>query len=279
MRLDAGALDARRFDRARLDLLYAAIEVNDLIDPAAAPPPAVRLDYRQANLVEGYRLSRQLWREGHDRAALIGTATTLARGGPFGRDEQRAFKQVRAKFKHLRFAFVLYRADHRCPAAFKAITTTMGQLQDAVRGGRQQAVRRQALLLRGLLANLPQQLLAREVDRVSLTDPHGFRAFTLAQIAALRRMLGSPTINGHRFHAARKIVSRQVSFHDDMRTLAPDADLATMARYLATINGLMGQHHDLLVARAAAGDGYGGDEFAMPEPIRERLAKLVALYP
>ena len=52
-----------------------------------------------------------------------------------------------------------------------------------------------------------------------------------------------------------------------------------MARWLATLNGLMGQFHDELVSRNAAGTfSYTRDMFALPDDIRFRLDELVGLY-
>jgi hypothetical protein len=280
MMLDARALDAVRFRPAQLYALYGAIRVNDAIDPQVAAPAAVRLDYKRGELIEAFCLSRQLWREGFDRAALIKMATGLRRDEPFDPEMQQWFKHARAKFKHLRFAFVLYAADHRCPVALKAITTVMGQLQDAVRSGRRGAVIRQAGLLRVLLGPLPQQRLAREVDRLAPSDTAGFSRFVAGQMASLREMLAHQTMTGHRFHAGRKIISRQVSFHDDMRTLSADPDHAAMSRYLAAINGLMGKFHDDLVVRHARGElNYARDNMVVPPDISDRLRTLVALYP
>lgn len=277
--LDARVLDAAPFGRATLDALYAAIEVNDRVDADAEAPAAIRLDYDRAELIDGFRLSRQLWREGFDRTALIEMAATLGRADAFGPEEQSRFKQVRAKFKHLRFAFVLYAADHRCPPMFKAVTTTMGHLQDAFGNGRHSAAARHAALLRLSLARLPQMLLSRETDRLAPSDPADFRRFVLAQMTTLREMLERDRINAHGFHAARKIVSRQVSFHDDMRTLRSDPRHDAMSRCLAAINGLMGRFHDTLVLRRTRGElDYARAAFAFPADIRQRLEALVALY-
>lgn len=281
--LDARALDAVRFSQARLDALYAAIQVNDVVDPQVAVPKAVRLDHGRDKLIEAYCLSRQLWREGFDRAALVGMVTALGRGDTFDAAAQARFKQARAKFKHLRFAFVLYTADHRCPVMFKAITTVMGQLQDAVRegdgGGGRGAVVRQAGLLRVLLGRLPQQRIAREVDRLMPSDTADFRNFVTGEMESLGAILAGARITGHRFHAARKIVSRQVSFHDDMRTLSADPGHVAMSRYLSAINGSMGRLHDDLVARRARRElDYARDGIVLPEDIGRRLHALIALY-
>lgn len=270
----------RRFSGDELDRLFDAILINDVVDATVTLPEAIRLDYSDAYLRDGFAISRALWAAGFDRAATIHLVTRLGRGGAIAADEQIWFKHVRAKFKHLRFAFVLYDSAHRCPAAFKAVTTSMGHLQDAFRGGRQGAVTRHAAVLRLLLARPSMMLVEREIGRVDLAGGAGFRRFTLAQIAELRAMLGRQAVTGHEFHVARKIVSRQVSFHDDMRTIHPAPEHLAMSRYLSAINGLMGRFHDELVARKAGGSlDYARARFAMPDDIRARLTALAARYP
>lgn len=263
-----------------LDRLFEAILVNDVVDAAVALPETIRIDYPDAHLRDGFAISRDLWTAGFDRAALIDLLGALGRDGAIGADAQLWFKHVRAKFKHLRFAFVLYGRAHACPAAFKAVTTGMGHLQDAVRNGRQGTVRRYAAVLRLLLTRPAMRLLEREIARVDLADGGDFRAFTLTQIAELRAILETPAITAHRFHVARKIVSRQVSFHDDMRTIYPSQEHLLMSRYLSAINGLMGQYHDDLVARRTAGGlDYARDAFAIPHDIRARISALVTRFP
>ena len=98
-------------------------------------------------------------------------------------------------------------------------------------------------------------------------------------MAALAETLAQPTLTGHQFHAARKVVSRQVSFHDDMRTIHATPEHHAMARYLSAINGMMGSYHDELVLRGASGDlDYVRERFALPGDIRDMLDALVALY-
>ncbi|MEN2787218.1 hypothetical protein ACFOKI_04815 [Sphingomonas qilianensis] len=268
------------FSQAQLDALFAAILVNDVVDAAVQLPPAIRLDYPTGHLADGFALSRQLWETGFDRGALIAMATKLGREGTIDATEQLWFKHVRAKFKHLRFAFVLYGVEHRCPPTFKAVTTSMGHLQDAFRNGRPGAVTRQAVLLRLLLARMPLAVLGREIIRMKPSDSADFRRFTLGQIGELRAMLAADRVTGHQFHVARKIVSRQVSFHDDMRTIHPSPEHLALSRYLSAINGLMGQYHDGLVLRKVSGElDYARETFAFPPDIRARLLALVGGYP
>lgn len=257
--------------------LAAAIDVNDRIDLAAPLPPTFAFDVPPERFADGFRLSRQLWEERFDAAATAALAARLARGGAKV-GERDAFKQVRAAFKHLRFAFFLYDRRHRAPPILSLVTLEMGELQDAVRVGQAAAARRHGAALRALLAPPLRPLLRREIG-LEPTDAAGSRAFTDAQLASLRPLLGQVAVDAHAFHAARKVVSRQVSFHDDMRTLAPEGEASAAhraaARWLATLNGLMGAFHDELVTRAAAGGfRYGRDTVALPPAIRERLALL-----
>ena len=268
------------YSPSQLARLFDAILVNDVVDAQVDLPPSVTLDHPAGHLADGFAISAQLWREGFDRTALLEFIDRLGKGKPPAADEQLWFKHVRAKFKHLRFAFVLYGADHICPRIFKSMTTSMGLLQDGFRNDRPGAIRRQSAVLRLILTRPMQVSLRREIDRVALDSALGFRSFTLAQIGELRRTLAKPALNGHGFHAARKIVSRQVSFHDDMRTIHPTDEHVAMSRYLSAINGMMGQYHDELVSRDGRGEiDYGQDTFALPESIRIRLETLVSRYP
>lgn len=270
----------KRFPTDRLDALFDAILINDVVDADVDLPSAIRTEYPEGHLADGFAISAQLWREGFDRADLLAFIDRLGRGETIDDASQLWFKHVRAKFKHMRFAFVLYGADHTCPRLFKSITTSMGLLQDAFRNRRPAAIRRQSLLLRLMLSRPALALLHREVDRASLDKGAGFLNFTLEQIGDLRRTLSQPTLNGHRFHAARKVVSRQVSFHDDMRTIHPAPQHLVMSRYLSAINGLMGAFHDDLILHDTQGSlDYAHGTFALPHDIRTRLERLVARYP
>lgn len=279
MTLRRGALDAIRFPPATLDALVAAIDVNDRIDLSATLPESVILDIRPERLIDGFALSRQLWREGFDWRRLLLLAKDLRHGGPLDDGERRWFKQARARFKHLRFAFFLYSAGHRSPPLLSLVTLVLGELQDAVRVRGPDDVRRHARRLELLLTAPARALLMRETDRFEPGDVASFRQFTRSQMATIQPLLAAPLTDAHAFHAARKVVSRQVSFHDDMRTLHPSPDHLAFARALATINGLMGRFHDDLVARDASGEfRYRQDLFMLPDDIRSHLQALVALY-
>jgi hypothetical protein len=200
--------------------------------------------------------------------------------GNLPQDARRRFKLIRARYKHLRFALVLYGADHRAPPLFRATVAVMGHLQDAFKNARRSRVITYGLLLRLLLCWPVWIAVRREVANVRLDGEDGFLRFRKAEFGRLRQWLGGVGLTAHRFHAMRKIVSRQVSFYDTMRTLQPDERFYRMSRFLSAINGLMGSLHDDLVEQAIAGHhDYRHDTFALPDDIRDRLRTLTETYP
>jgi hypothetical protein len=131
-----------------------------------------------------------------------------------------------------------------------------------------------------LLARPAWAAVRREVGKVRLDDAPGFLAFRKAEFRKLRGWLRDGALTGHRFHMIRKVVSRQVSFYDTLRTLEPDEHAYRMSRFLSAINGLMGSMHDDLVEQAGKGHcDYHRDDVPMPEDILVRLQALTSAYP
>jgi hypothetical protein len=280
MRLDAQALDEKRFTQEHCDRLFAAVLINDEVDTHTELPDHVRLDYDAAQLIDCFRLCRQLWQTGVRRDVVLNLTRKLAVDHDLGAEDRLLFKHARAKFKHLRFAYALYSAGHRYPILLNWITTAMGHLQDAFKNSHGAAVSRQAVLGRFFLSPLPQTLLAREVGHFTPTTTKGFRTYIEQQVTTLREVLAQDFMTGHQFHATRKIISRQVSFYDTLRTIDPSSDSYKMSRSLSAINGLMGQMHDVLVERRVAGtQDYHRESFHLPDDIRRRLIALVDRYP
>jgi hypothetical protein len=280
MSLKAAALDAIRFTDEQCDALFAAILVDDSVDPHTELPVTIPLDYTERQLTECFCLCRQLWKTGVDQAELIDLMRKLARDRDLSPDDRLRFKHARAKYKHLRFAYALYDAKHRYPVVMNWVTTAMGHLQDAFKNGHAAAVWRQATLSRFFLTPAPHHLLMREVDSFTPSDGADFRRYVERQIGILRSVLDRPTVTGEQFHATRKIISRQVAFYGNLQTLWPSTDSYGILRSLAAINGLMGGMHDELVERRIAGtQDYRREQFALPEEIAQRLTALVMRYP
>lgn len=278
-RLGRAALEAHRHPPAALATLFAAILADDEVDEHTELPARITLDHEPALLVEGYRISRSLWIEGDQPAILAALIGRLQRGGDLDDADRRAFKHARAKLKHLRFACALFGAGHGYPPVMDAATAAFGRLQDAYRTRDIARLAREARLCRLFLSAPAQALLRREHDRLRPASAAGFRAYVGREVAALAATLGRATLTGATFHAARKIASRQVSFYSTLLALRPDGEAHCMARSLAAINGLMGDEHDRLIERRAAGaHDYHRAPLRLSDDMRRRIAALVARY-
>jgi hypothetical protein len=268
------------FSSEILDAVFEAVEMDDVVDPVVSLPDPIPVACTREDMRRGLDLCTQFWREGASRAELCDLAATLLATSDLPLDARVRFKHIRARYKHLRFALVLYGARHKAPLLFRVTVAVMGNLQDAFRNGHRSAVMGYALLLR-LLVCWPSWLAVRRgVNAARIDDAAGFLAFRSAEIGRLTRWLNEPDLTAHRFHAMRKIVSRLVSYYDTMRILEPDERMFRMSRFLSAINGLMGSLHDDLVEAALAGRrDYNRDLLHLPDDIRERLVALTRAYP
>jgi hypothetical protein len=263
------------FPAATLDALFEAVEMDDVVDPVVSLPEPIPVACTQEEMRRCLDLCVQFWREGAVRGDMLRLVGTLLRTGDLPPDDRVRYKHIRARYKHLRFALVLYGARHRAPLLFRATVAVMGHLQDAFRNRRRMAALGYGLALRLLLSWPAWQAVRREVDAVPLDDATGFLAYREAEFARLRDWLGTGEMTSHRFHAMRKVVSRQVSFYDTMRTLEHDDGFYRMSRFLSAINGLMGSMHDDLVEQAVAGHrDYHRDALRLPSNIHTRLEAL-----
>ena len=78
----------------------------------------------------------------------------------------------------------------------------------------------------------------------------------------------------------RKIISQQVSYYDTLRSINPDNhDARQISRFLAAINGLMGDKHDEMVADDMENRLAYETPVALDEDIRQRLELLLSRFP
>ena len=273
--------NARReiFSSTILDAMFYAVDTDDIVDSQVSLPDPVPVACTQEEMGRCLGLCVQFWEQGADRVVMSNLAGRLLRTGDLSPDERIRYKYIRARYKHLRFAFVLYDTRHKPPPLFAATVAVMGHLQDAFRIGNRVGVMRYGVLLRTLLSKPVWQYVKREVASVVLDDTSGFLAFRQGEVRRIRHALDN-TLTSHGFHSIRKIVSRQVSFYDTLKTLEPNDQLYKVSRFLSAINGLMGSMHDDLVTEAGAGQrDYHRDVLDLPDDIRTRLEMLVAYYP
>lgn len=259
--------------------LFEAVEIDDVVDPEVSLPESINLHCPQAEMARCFALCLDFWSEGVRRADLLRLLRTLLREGDLSPDERLQYKHIRAKYKHLRFALVLYDRRHQVPPLFSLTVAVMGHLQDAFRNGRRGAVTGYVLLLRLLLTRPCWILVKRRVRALRLDSAEGFLAYRKTEIHRLKKALTHENLTGHEFHTMRKIVSRHVSFYDTLRSLRPREHDVRMSRYLSAINGLMGNRHDEMIELAASGHRAYRTAAPLDADIRHRLEWLVARYP
>ncbi|MNT14833.1 hypothetical protein D3C72_1498540 [compost metagenome] len=156
----------------------------------------------------------------------------------------------------------------------------LGHFQDAFRNGNQQNLKFYGNLLRLLLSRPVWSLVNYALRHIQLETESDFIAYRQEQMRALQELIVNPELTGKQFHDVRKIVSQQVSFYDTLRSIDPgNREALQISRFLAAINGLMGDRHDVMVADKLAG-GKSYDEPTMLDvDIRQRLELLLERYP
>lgn len=270
------AVRNERFPQAQCDALFAAVLAHDDIDLDAGLPDTIHLDYTPEQLERCFRICKQLWQDGVDRAALLEMIETIARQHAQSPQEQLAFKYLRAKLKHLRFAFIVCDERHRYPRLFHWMTAIMGNLQDAFKNKQYAQVERIAIPVRFFLSRFVYSLIEKEIDGFRPSTTASFQRYIHGQLDFIRQHLAREKITSKEFHEVRKVISRLVALYDNLKLLYPSPDHHAISRYLSTINGLMGNAHDGMIAgKFDKTHDYHADTFAMPEEIRQRLTDFV----
>ncbi len=273
------AFEFPHFSVEQCDALFAAVLVHDDFFPDAVLPGRVDLDYTQDQLSTSYALCRQLWLGGTDWVALDRIVRKLIQSRSKDDCALKAFKDMRAKFKHLHFSYHNIDGRHAYPRWLHWITGIMGELQDALKNDQLRAAKLYAFILRLFMTRGSRSLIAHEVDDFRPCSPESFRLYVKQQMDHLRLLLAKPQCTGKQFHEGRKVVSRMVAFYDDMKILFPSPDHDALTQIFSSINGLMGGMHDQLVERKMNGTlDYGKDHFPLPDDIRDRLTDIVEAY-
>jgi len=265
-----------RFSSTQCDALFAAVLAHDDIDLDAKLPDTIKFDYTPDQLDRCYGICKQLWKEGTDRNVLLKIVEKIRRNHSLSHEDQLTFRFVRAKNKHLRFAFVVCDERHRYPRLFHWMTAIMGNLQDAFKNKQYAHVERIAVPVRFFLSCFVYALIGKEIDGFRPSATQSFRRYVHGQLDFIRLNLARDALTSKEFHEVRKVISRLVAHYDNLKILYPSADHSAVSRYLGTINGLMGNAHDEMVAKKFdKTHDYYADTFALPEEIRQRLTVLV----
>lgn len=270
-------LDTPRASDQQLAALFHNIMVDDEVNLSVACPTDVTPDCNQEELNACYRISWQLLVRGIDLVDFRRMIARIAVRREASPDERIYYKEVRARFKHMRFGCANFDVRHRYPWQLHFITSQMGFLQDAFKSGQKFKTCWMAAVLWIVLLPLPFKLVQRRIENFLSSNPPKFREFQCAEIAKLAKALASgEQVTGQQFHSLRKIISRRTAFVDTLRIIRPSQQLNNLSAYLATINGLMGDMHDELLLKEIRGElDYHKDKFLLPDPIAVRLRKLI----
>jgi len=269
----------QKFPAETLQRLFDAVAVDDIVDAHVALPEPIVLGCPDESIRQCYAVCLQFWEDGFTREDALRLVEKLLRNEGLSADERLEFKDIRARYKHLRFAQRLYSKQHRSNRIFDLTTRVLGKLQDAFRSGRRSGIVRSGLQLRILLSKPVWSTVRRAMQTTQLDNEAGFVAFQQSEMRNLKKAVSRTTFAGHQFHSVRKIVSMQVSFYDTLRSLGPNDHAYRMSRFLAAINGLMGSRHDEMVAEALSGRRHYETPAPLATETRSRLETLIARFP
>ncbi|AEI37925.1 hypothetical protein [Zymomonas mobilis] len=267
------------FTDLQLDRVFNNILLDDVPHMEAACPQETRPALRPEDSEDCYRLCWQLLEKGAHIASfrrLVGRI--IARGGTDDPDERLDFKYVRAKFKHIRFACANLDERHRYPWSVNLATSLMGHMQDAFKNHQKTKTVLWGSLLWLVLLPPFYKIVQYQLSEFRPATKTSLLEYFRKQNGKIRAALNRQKVTGHQFHDIRKIISRRIAFNDTLRVIHPAEWNDQMSLYLATINGLMGDMHDVLVEKKIKGEqDYDKDTFPLPDNILTRLATLLAL--
>ncbi|WP_354624307.1 hypothetical protein [Psychromonas sp. MME2] len=260
------------FTREQCEKLFAAVLVHDDIYPNATLPDEIHLNYSQAQLNQCYQLCLQLWELGVQRQTLKALIFKIYRQHQLDPAEQEVYKDIRAKFKHLRFAYVTCGENHTYPNLFSNLTRKMGKFQDAFKNKKYSNMKWAVNRLRILLTPFVYRFITREVEHFKASSTETFQHYIHSEIDFIRLHLKQSEVTGKEFHETRKVISRQVALYDNLKVLYPSQYHNKISEYLSTINGMMGSFHDdLIITKFADPEKYFEDTFPIPAEIKVRL--------
>lgn len=270
----------KKFSTETLQRLFIAIDEDDIVDEHTDLPPVVELQCPEDKIRDNYALCLQHWEDGFTRDELLRLVNKLLDGGDLSAEERKEYKYIRSRYKHLRFAQRLYGQKHESSFWFSKTTVFLGHFQDAFRNEKKDRVRLFGRILRFCLSKPIWNCVEHSLRDMVIATEAGFVADRQQQIAKLRALIGKPMLTGTEFHDVRKIISQQVSYYDTLRSIDPaDQDALTISRFLAAINGIMGDKHDEMVADNMEGRKPYNEPTQLEPDLRQRLDLLISRYP
>lgn len=260
--------------------LFQAIDEDDIADKHVELPQRIELACSKEKISANYALCLKYWEDGVIRRDLLKLINLQINHGSLSEAQQKEYKYIRSRYKHLRFALLLYSKKHRAPYLFRKTTVFLGRFQDAFRNNQPASIARYGKLLKILLSAPVWKMVNGSLHHIKRVSADNFITYRQAQMRTLKEMIAKPQLSGKAFHDVRKIISQQVSFYDTLRSINPeDKQAYQMSRFMAAINGMMGDRHDELVADDLAGVRAYSSTSTLDDDIRWRLELLLERYP
>jgi hypothetical protein len=267
------------FSADQCEALFKALLLHDEINLDVSLPKPRPESYTQVQLNEYFQLSHQLWRDGLSRLMLLEMIEKIYHQGKLDADDKHKFYCMRAKIKHLRYAFLMFDRNHRFPMIFHWMAAVMGYMQDLLKSSQHSSVKRVALLVKLFLTKPIYALVIKKFDKFIPSSSENFHQYLDNSIDFINSKLIKDRLTSHEFHEVRRVISRIVTFYNCIYILYPDNYQYVVLLYLRTINGLMGSvHDDLIVASFNKTQNYHKDTFEMPTVIKQRLMAYVEFY-
>ncbi|EUK19461.1 hypothetical protein [Commensalibacter papalotli (ex Servin-Garciduenas et al. 2014)] len=265
------------FSEEQCQQLYDMICVDDKVDLQSNLPSHINFDYTQKQLIEGFMISRQLWLEGILDKRFPEIVKQLCSSYHISEEDKVIYKMVRAKFKHLCYACRGFDERHKPPFLLGRTTALLGIIQDGFKHKKANIVIPNALLLNALWNKKGQSLLKKEVYRFFPCDVESFTSAVNKRVTFIQNETQqNSTVSAHQFHTLRKQMSMLSAVYGTFDVLFPSSYHHQTFQYLATINGLMGDYHDILIERKInKTQNYFFDHFIIPEEISSRLANFI----
>lgn len=257
--------------------LYDMICVDDEVNLQSVLPAKIDFNYTQKQLIESFMISRQLWLEGITEKRFSGIVNQLCSSCHISEEDKVIYKMVRAKFKHLCYAYRGFDARHKRPFLLGNITGLLGIIQDGFKHKKANIVIPNALLLKALWNKKGHSLLQKEVYRFFPCDVASFISAVDKRVTFIQNETRqNPTVTAHQFHTLRKQMSMLSAVYGTFDVLFPSPYHHQTFQYLATINGLMGNYHDILIEKKInKTQNYFFNHFTIPAEISSRLANFI----
>ena len=269
-----------RFSAETEQRLFVAIDEDDIADEHVSLPPVIDLHCTEENIRCNYGLCLQYWEDGFTRTELLRLVLKQLKNGKLSKQERQQYKYIRSRYKHLRFALRLYSKKHESRLWFSKTTVFLGRFQDAFKNDKKDVIAFYGKLLRVYLSLPVWALVHYSLRHIKLDSVTDFIHYRQQQMRELQTLLVKPQLTGREFHDVRKIISQQVSYYDTLRSIDPaNHEAHQVSRYLAAINGIMGDRHDDMVADDLAGVKSYSEPTELDSDLRQRLELLLARFP